>query len=997
MPLINQALPNLIGGVSQQPDVSRFDGQCEEQENALSSVVDGLSKRPQTKHVAEILSTAISANSFIHFIDRSATERYVYIQDGQDIHLFNTITGTRCVVGNPLSDLYANVKTVIVPLNKWDNSLTTTSIHEGYDVSVARYFNATQTQKINGDLYTIVENFSPPDVPAYTAVSGFSRISSTKYLGRIANSKPDGGYFKLDASNNLSETGTWKNVTVNQDGSNVVVGPDTFGTGDYPVNTNTPFSFEYETTSKTDFLSSSSHYLRQGNDPKANMKAISIGDTSLLLNTSVTVADNNTAITSVSDDLVLFIKQGDYEKEYGFTFVRSDGDRQEISMTSGENNHPANASTEQILRTLVTFTGSQTTNSGIRAAKNSLTSAGFDPRSVAGDYYPASNTFASDSANHNTLTHVTSNVIALKNLTYTADIQAVDGLGNEGMGVIYKAVDDITDLPLVCLNGMVVKIRGDVESGADDYYAKFVADNIENEGFTQFTNTSNGAEYVIANVGKGSWIETVGDVSSSGLNNTTMPYSLLNDNVNQFLLMTTNFETIQAGDFDTNPHPSFVGNKINNVFFYKDRLGFLSNDKVIMSEAGLGTLNASGFMSYNFYRKTVATSLDSDRIDVTVASSNVTSLQHAVGFQENLIMFSHNGQFVLRSSDLLTAQSVAITPITNFENNISVEPTVVGSYIYFTFNRGSSEGIREFTVNSTTDNYDANEITEHVPSYIPNDLNTIVGNSSEDIILGFAPSTQNTLYVYKYFWSGTKKLLSSWSKFIFPFNVRGFEIIDGIASIVAVKEGKTQLLSMPLQSGILDTGMNYNTYLDIRKEHTLSNTTSVPLGFTASVDDRVQVLDDEGQVLHDQTLTSTATSVTLTTAHTGKVFSGIVYTMKYVFSEQVFKQPAGNSKAPSGFTRAQIRNGSLFFNNTRGFKVKVQPDNRTESTNTFTPTLTETSSAGNIELQSGNFRFPIFTDAAGTTITIENDTALPSNFSSAEFETFVNERSRRFG
>tara|TARA_E500000318_G_scaffold745_1_gene1037 strand:+ start:9543 stop:12527 length:2985 start_codon:yes stop_codon:yes gene_type:complete len=994
MPLINQALPNLIGGVSQQPDVTRFDGQCEEQENALSSVVDGLSKRPQTKHVAEILSTAISANSFIHFIDRSATERYVYIQDGQDIHLFNTITGTRCAVGVPLSDLYANVQTDIVPLNKWDTSLTSTSIHERYDVSVATYFNATETQKINGDLYDI-ETVTPTSGNAYTAVSGFSRISSTKYLGRMSNLSPDVGYFKLDASNTLNEAGTWKGVTQDQDGSNLVVdNTATYGTGNYPVKTNTPFVYEYNTGSKTDFLSSSSHYLRQGNDPKANMKAISIGDTSLLLNTSVTVADNNTAITSVSDDLVLFIKQGDFKKEYGFTFLRDVDWRREINVTSGEHTDYANASTEQILRKIVTYEDPNNVTFGLRASRQGLKAAGFDPRSLAGDYVPATDAFTG-TANHNTLAHVASNVIALKNLTYTADIQAIDGLGGEGMGVIYKAVDDITDLPLVCLNGMVIKIRGDVESGADDYYAKFVADNIEDEGFTLFA--SGGIEYVIANVGKGSWIETVGDVSSSGLNNTTMPYSLVNDNVNQFLLMPTDFETIQAGDLDTNPHPSFVGNKINNVFFYKDRLGFLSNDKVIMSEAGLGTVNASGFMSYNFYRKTVATSLDSDRIDVTVASSNVTSLQHAVGFQENLIMFSHNGQFVLRSSDLLTAKSVAITPITNFENNISVEPTVVGSYIYFTFNRGSSEGIREFTVNSTTDNYDANEITEHVPSYIPNDLSTIVGNSSEDIIMGFAPSTQNTLYVYKYFWGGTKKLLSSWSKFIFPFNVRGFEIIDGIASIVAVKEGKTQLLSMPLQSGLLDTGMNYNTYLDIRKEHTLSNTTSVPLGFTASDGDRVQVLDDEGQVLHDQTLTSTATSVTLATAHTGKVFSGIVYTMKYVFSEQVFKQPAGNSKAPSGFTRAQIRNGSLFFNNTRGFKVKVQPDNRTEVTNTFTPTLTQTSSAGNIELQSGNFRFPIFTDAAGTTITIENDTALPSNFSSAEFETFVNERSRRFG
>ena len=115
------------------------------------------------------------------------------------------------------------------------------------------------------------------------------------------------------------------------------------------------------------------------------------------------------------------------------------------------------------------------------------------------------------------------------------------------------------------------------------------------------------------------------------------------------------------------------------------------------------------------------------------------------------------------------------------------------------------------------------------------------------------------------------------------------------------------------------------------------------------------------------------------------------------FSEQVFKQPTGNSKAPSGFTRAQIRNGSVFFNDTRGFQVKVQPDNRDETTHTFTPTLIGTSSIGNIQLESGNFRFPVFTDAQGTTITVENESALPANFSSAEFEMFVHERSRRFG
>ena len=55
MPLVNTSVPNLVQGVSQQPDTARYDGQCEEQENALSSVVDGLTKRPSTRHIAKLL------------------------------------------------------------------------------------------------------------------------------------------------------------------------------------------------------------------------------------------------------------------------------------------------------------------------------------------------------------------------------------------------------------------------------------------------------------------------------------------------------------------------------------------------------------------------------------------------------------------------------------------------------------------------------------------------------------------------------------------------------------------------------------------------------------------------------------------------------------------------------------------------------------------------------------------------------------------------------
>ena len=105
MPLINTSLPNLIQGVSQQPDALRYDGQCEEQENALSSVVDGLTKRPNTRHVARLLEEAISADSFVHFINRDDNEKYVVIHDGTKLRVFNLKDGAEATINGSLGGL----------------------------------------------------------------------------------------------------------------------------------------------------------------------------------------------------------------------------------------------------------------------------------------------------------------------------------------------------------------------------------------------------------------------------------------------------------------------------------------------------------------------------------------------------------------------------------------------------------------------------------------------------------------------------------------------------------------------------------------------------------------------------------------------------------------------------------------------------------------------------------------------------------------------------
>ena len=76
MPLITEQISNLINGVSQQPPSLRLASQCENQENGLVTIAEGLKKRPPLEFVAKLSNkTDIDAN--IHFIHRDEDEQYV--------------------------------------------------------------------------------------------------------------------------------------------------------------------------------------------------------------------------------------------------------------------------------------------------------------------------------------------------------------------------------------------------------------------------------------------------------------------------------------------------------------------------------------------------------------------------------------------------------------------------------------------------------------------------------------------------------------------------------------------------------------------------------------------------------------------------------------------------------------------------------------------------------------------------------------------------------
>jgi hypothetical protein len=938
MALINTSVPNLIQGVSQQPDATRFDGQCEEQENALSSVAEGLKKRPNTRHVARLLQTAIGSNSFVHFVNRSESEKYVLIHDNDTgIKAWNIITGTQATINGSL--------------NAYNDSYLSTGL-------AAKHLKALTiadvTYMLNSDVQVSLDSNKSAAFPKEALVSINQGDYKKDYAIKVTLPVPDTSYTFNDASVTFSLTPNYDYWSYHDPYHGLVSG-----------------------TTVT------SHSI-----------------------TGVTVTDGGSGYydgvtLSVSSTLDVLV-----EPSFNISVDSSDGSIQSIQVISGGSFKGSSSNSNYLSGgTPPTLTGgfNQGTPTGVKEIFAKFTSG------------EGTNASVSNRANTNTIAdgllarcNVTNQGINGDNNTTTTDkltsyfdctqhgnliklklkdsviyddftITTIDSLSDTGMNPIYKEVSSITDLPAKCIDGFKVKVIGDAELNQDDYYVVF-------EG------TGNAATGDILN---GAWVETIGPDVSLGFNGSSMPCSFTNTALNTFTVSLLPTASRKVGDLESNPNPSFVGAKISNLFFFKNRLGFMSGSHVIFSEAGFGGTNEANELEYNFYRTTTTTLLDSEAIDVSVVSSRVTNLYYAVGFQENLILFSENSQFVLKGGDLLTPKTVSVSPITNFISEPQVTPLPLGSYIYFPFTRGNFSGLQEFTVNKNTDNYDSSEITEHVPAYIPSNVVDMAGTSSENIIALVSGDESNTIYIYNYFWNNQQKVLSAWSKFTFTGEIRGIEFIESTLYAVITNNGETNLVEMPLESGLSDDA-GYVTHLDNRVAVTVTNGSSIiTLPYTPE-DNSVEVYTTDGLTLNCTNSGSTVTLSSPVSADTD-VWVGLPYTMKYTFSEQLFKAKAGNGKSPSNAAKLMIRNGSLYYDKSAYFKVKVTPKFRDTYENVFTPDVVGSSVLGSLSLDSGFYRFPVFTKAQDTTITIENESALPSTFQSAEFESFVHSRSNRYG
>jgi len=714
-------------------------------------------------------------------------------------------------------------------------------------------------------------------------------------------------------------------------------------------------------------------YLNTSN-PRSIMKTVTIADFTFVVNTSITASMDSTLSSGSGTKGVVFIKQATSNTTYKVTI-----DGVTVSdNTSGDS-------------TLSTNTIANDLKNGLEAGLTGFTIQRRGPV-----------------------------LYIRKNDDSDFEIRVEDTKGNNNISVFKNSVQRFTDLPTISPNGYVVEIKGDDDTNFDNYYVKFVTNNGEG-------------------LGEGQWEETVEAGIRFKFNYDTMPHVLIRQADGNFRFARVDGDTYNltingastpftlpkwgertVGDTDSAPDPSFIGNKINNVFFFRNRLGFLAGDNVILSRV-------SEF--FNFFPETVVSVLDNEPIDVAASHTKVAILKSAVTMGEKLILFSEQTQFVLTSSaDNLTPKTANVIVVTEFESSAAAQPVGSGTSIYFLTQKGSFAGIREYIIQGESQIRDAANITIHVPKLIPSNIFKMAVSTNQDILVLLGTDNTNKLYVYRWLYGeGGQKALSSWFTYTINTN-RSILNVDFIGTdLFAVVEeaNKVTLEKIPFETDFNETNATFEYHLDHKVTEA---TTGVSVAFSSGVttftvpyrlranmniigrflasNETSTYIDSNGatktllagQVIQTTNSTDGSTSTITATGdyRNSKFIIGEPYEMHYRFSKQrLTEQGAGSPEYISG--RLQLHHFYIKYEDAGFFKVEVTPENRNTSTYEFTGNIlgSASSTIGQINLDTGTFRVPIMSKSDRVDIDVKNNTFLPTRLASAEYEGVFHMRSRR--
>ena len=617
-------------------------------------------------------------------------------------------------------------------------------------------------------------------------------------------------------------------------------------------------------------------------------------------------------------------------------------------------------------------------------------------------------------------------------------VEVSDARANADITAILNSVQAFTELPTIAPIGYQVEIEGDPGNNFDGYYVEF-----QPRG-SDVNNPSSPPEF-----DEGSWLETVSPGVEYIVDPDTMPHLLIRMSNGEFWFGAAKGQTVAnipgdvpewggrtCGDYDTAPDPSFIGFPINDVFIFKNRLGFLADENVILSQTR---------EFFKFFPETVTAVLDTDPIDLVASNNRVSILRYAVPYQDELILFSAQYQFRFNAAEtVLTPKTAQLTVLTQFEVDTNVRPQQAGGGIIFAQQNGEWTQMREFSVRGagTALTADAADLTGYVSSYIPSEVFKMTVNDTGNAL--FAISGKNTtggtdyrtrIYTYKYFLrnsgGGVERAQSSWSYW-------EFDGVDEILQVLCVEEELYLLMrygtdvylermSVKDRQEETATVAPYALLLDRRVDTTTdtpssvrlskgtydkqTNKTTFTLPYEAKAKTQIWTMWDmtdptsTGSVLLGET--SSGTSIVASGDHSSVDCAlGEPYEFVYRFTKFKMTREIGGGKAAANAVRTQIRNAKLRYHETGFFKIKVLPEYRAGGEYIYDGTMSGVRNAaigrppqGDMNADSvryfeGVFNIPIYGQGEQIFVEIRSDRPIPCKFSTCEWVALLSTRAR---
>lgn len=546
-------------------------------------------------------------------------------------------------------------------------------------------------------------------------------------------------------------------------------------------------------------------------------------------------------------------------------------------------------------------------------------------------------------------------------------VETKDGYGNQLMNAVMHTSQSFSKLPVEAPNGYAVRIVGDTSKTSDKFYVQY-----------------DGQKKV--------WKEVVGWNVAHGLHNHTMPWALVRQPNGSFNMTMLPWAGRTCGDMDTNPTPSLAGQTINDVFFFRNRLGFLAGENIVMSRTS---------KYFNLFPASVANMSDDDPIDVAVSHNRISILKYAVPFSEELLLWSDQAQFVLSASGILSPKTVELNLTTEFDVSDRARPYGIGRGIYFASPRASYTSLnRYYAVQDVSSVKSAEDMSAHVPSYVPNGAFAIRGSGTENFVSVLSANAKSKVFIYKFLYLNEEIAQQSWSHWDFGANVEvlAADSIGSTMYLLLRNQTHTWQARVHFTKNSIDyPDEPYRIYADnklpiVVKAGTYNDdlylTRITPTDYYGMSiwQGKFYLVAEDGQV-HDFEMPAGGWQngypvLNLPGNWEGQtLYMGLAINFRYVFSKFLIKKTAEDgSTATEDIGRLQLRRSWVNYEESGAFEVEVENTSRLFKYTMAGARLGSNAlRVGALNLGTGQFRFPTAGNAQMNIVRILSDHTTPLN------------------